>query len=444
MVTPGSRVRRSSEELRETVGKNHLLQTDRKPFELLPNPALEESVFTHPKPRAACLLIGEQPNPPKSNRKMAALCCSGGAVSGFVSLPGPSGQRQAAGTTSMNTNTSTRLLKRDKRADATESPSDIRSMNESTRRLTARAHQLPDSVCWHPFPCQTLTAHAHQCCRWAPVLPLPPQQETHSLTFKSADLSSPATTKQQNGIKQRRETLPQLTPRPFENKGARVGEASFSSFTFHMTEACWFEEELELSSSELRGRRSFIRRKERALDGAEGSEGINMFQLHEHLDAVYQENRSSDGLDTRKRSCSQRHPQAKKSAIAAAAWGLNGDTCNTTTRGRSARQLMLVMVSSGASDIFEWNDSRTWKRTLLSFTWRSRQNLSDTLPPLSLAEARLAQQHKYSLATGENSRGGGAKGREGGGVSGAFEQRDVRLSTRRCLRGNPPLPPPHS
>jgi len=138
----------------------------------------------------------------------------------------------------------------------------------------------------------------------------------------------------------------------------------------------------------------------------------------------------------------------------------NCNTCNTKTPGSSPCQLMLVMVSSVASDIFEWNNNHTRIRTvsfihvlksihLLVFFFflcqstqhlyispknrlkercpkecvyklpintlthalmhahtrtptvyipplfplcrQSRQYLSDTLPPLSLVEARLAQ-----------------------------------------------------
>lgn len=42
----------------------------------------------------------------------------------------------------------------------------------------------------------------------------------------------------------------------------------------------------------------------------------------------------------------------------------NCNTCNTKTPGSSPCQLMLVMVSSVASDIFEWNNNHTRIRTV--------------------------------------------------------------------------------
>lgn len=52
----------------------------------------------------------------------------------------------------------------------------------------------------------------------------------------------------------------------------------------------------------------------------------------------------------------------------AAAADLNCSTHNTKTPGSPSRWLMLVMVSSVASDIFEWNNNHTRIRTVLSFT----------------------------------------------------------------------------
>lgn len=52
----------------------------------------------------------------------------------------------------------------------------------------------------------------------------------------------------------------------------------------------------------------------------------------------------------------------------AAAANLNCSTRNMKTPGSPSRRLMLVMVSSVASDIFEWNNNHTQIRTVLSFT----------------------------------------------------------------------------
>lgn len=58
----------------------------------------------------------------------------------------------------------------------------------------------------------------------------------------------------------------------------------------------------------------------------------------------------------------------------AAAADLNCSTSYTKTPGSPSRRLMLVMVSSVASDIFEWNNNHTRIRTVLSFTCLKKTN----------------------------------------------------------------------